>query len=317
MMLNRNRLHLPVLVISLAAALVGCQKDPVMTREEYVSFMARQVRTERLESDVRWLEGMGTRFALADNRRDVAMKIRKRFVSMGYPNTVLDSFYLQKTIQNVTYSTWQYNVIASIEGREDDSISVIGAHYDSYASGGSNPFTAAPGANDNASGMAAVMEIARIIRENRFRPKYTIRFVAFAAEELGLHGSYYQAGKSATEGDKIMMMINHDMIAYVADPDKKPWYLNIIHYDNSEGLRNNASLLCDANTDLISYSDNTNNHRSDSYPYYLNGYRALFFHQSDIETTYHTTGDRVSVCNFDYAREVVKVSFSLVLDKNY
>lgn len=316
MILIEKRLRLPLLVITLTAALAACQKDPVMTREEYVSFLAGQVRAEHLESDVRWFEGMGTRFALADNRRNVAMRIRNRFVSMGYPNTVLDSFYLQRTIQGVTYSTWQYNVIASIEGREDDSLSVIGAHYDSYASGG-NPFTVAPGANDNASGMAAVMEIARIIRENRFRPKYPIRFVAFAAEELGLHGSYYQAGKSANEGDKIMMMINYDMISYVADPDTKPWYLNIIHYDNSAGLRNYASLLCDANSMLISYSDNTNNHRSDSYPYYLNGYKALFFHQSDIESTYHTPGDRVSVCNFDYAREVVKVSFLLVLDKNY
>jgi hypothetical protein len=311
----RKRLLLPMMVFSLVALFPGCQKEPEMTREEYVSHLAGQVRSDSLESYVRWLEDMGTRFALADNRRDVAVSIKKRFVSFGYPDVSLDSFYLQKTIQGVTYSTWQYNVIATLAGREHDSVSIIGAHYDSYAYDG-NPVETAPGANDNASGVAAVMEIARILRDNRFRPKYPIRFTAFAAEELGLHGSRYQAGKSATLGDEIMMMINYDMISFVADPDTKPWYLNIIHYDNSKGLRNEAALLCDANSRLVSFSDNTNNQRSDSYPYFLNGYRALFFHQGDIESTYHTLGDRVSVCNFEYAREVVKVSCMLVINKN-
>lgn len=312
----RNRLFPALLVISLAAFLAGCQKEPEMTREEFISYLSGEVSSDNLESSVRWLEGMGTRFALAENRRDVAVKIRDRFISMGYYGASLDSFYLEKTIQGVTYSTWQYNVIAPVEGREDDSISVVGAHYDSYASG-VNPFVTAPGANDNASGMAAVMEIARIIRGSRERPKYTIIFIAFAAEELGLHGSRYQAEKSATNGDRIMMMINHDMISYVANPSAKPWYLNIIHYDNSAGLRDDAAMMCDEHSYLVSYSDNTNNERSDSYPYYLNGFKALFFHQSDIEGTYHTPGDRASVCNFEYAAEVVKVSCALLLDKNY
>ena len=308
--------YLPVLVISLLAFIAGCQKEPEMTREELVSYMADQVSADNLESYTRWLEGMGTRFALADNRRDVAVKIRDRFVSMGYPDASLDSFYLQKTIREVEYSTWQYNVTATVEGRENDSISIVGAHYDSYASDG-NPFVTAPGANDNASGMAAVMEIARIIRGSRLRPKYSITFVAFAAEELGLHGSRHQAEKSANNGDDIIMMLNHDMISYVAGPSSKPWSLNIIHYDNSGGLRNEAALLCDANSTLIPYSDNAYNQRSDSYPYYLKGFRALFFHQSDEENSYHTAGDRVSVCNFAYAANVVKVSCALLVDKNY
>lgn len=311
-----KRLFPALLVISLAVFLSGCRKEPEMTREEFVSYLSGQVSSDNLESSVKWLEGMGTRFALAENRRDVAVKIRNRFISMGYHGASLDSFYLEKTIQGVTYNTWQYNVIARVEGTEDDSISIVGAHYDSYASG-VNPFVTAPGANDNASGMAAVMEIARIMRGSRLRPEQTVIFVAFAAEELGLHGSRYQADKSAANGDKIIMMINHDMISYVADPSANQWYLNIIHYDNSADLRDDAAQMCDDNSSLVCYSDNTFNDRSDSYPYYLNGFKALFFHQGDIEGTYHTPGDRVSMCNFDYASEVVKVSCALLMDKNY
>ena len=305
---------LPVLLM--VVVLTGCQKDPPMTREEYVQHLVDQVRSDSLESYVRWMEGMGTRFALADNNREVAVKIRNRFVAYGYPSAKLDSFYLTRTFRNITYSKWQYNVIASLEGRENDSISIVGAHYDNY-SADSDPFTLAPGANDNASGVAGVLEIARVLKKSRFRPRYPIRFVAFAAEELGLHGSRYQAGREAAAGYNIMMMINYDMIAYLADPSVNPWYVNIIHYDNSEGLKNEAAQYCATNSILVSYSDNTNFNRSDSYAYYLEGFKALFYHQSDIESTYHTTGDQTSVCNFDYCREIVKASFAMVVDKNY
>ena len=61
----------------------GCQKDPEEIRDEYVSNMAAAVRADSLESYVRWLEDMGTRFALADNRREVARKIRDRFIAFG------------------------------------------------------------------------------------------------------------------------------------------------------------------------------------------------------------------------------------------
>ena len=294
----------------------GCQKEPSLTKEEYVLHVVEQVRADSLESYVRWMEGMGTRFALADNRREVAVQIRNRFIAFGYPSARLDSFYLTRTFREITYSQWQYNVVASLEGREDGSISIVGAHYDSYAAD-SDPFTLAPGANDNASGVAAVLEIARIIRKERFRPKHTVRFVAYAAEELGLHGSLYQAGKEAAAGNKIAMMINYDMISYIADPSATPWLVNIIHYDNSVALRNEAAELCSVNSTLTPYSDNTSYNRSDSYAYYMNGFNALFFHQSDIETTYHTTGDRVSAGNFDYCREIVKASFALIVDNNY
>lgn len=294
----------------------GCQKESTLTKEEYVLHVVDQVRTDSLESYVRWMEGMGTRFALADNRREVAVQIRNRFIAYGYPSARLDSFYLTRTFREVTYTQWQYNVVASLEGREHESIIIVGAHYDSYAAD-SNPFTLAPGANDNASGVAAVLEIARIIRKERFRPKHTVRFVAFAAEELGLHGSMYQAGKEAAAGNRIAMMINYDMISYIADPSATPWLVNIIHYDNSVALRNEAAALCPVNSTLTPYSDNTSYNRSDSYAYYMNGFKALFFHQSDIETTYHTNGDRISAGNFDYCREIVKASFALIVDKNY
>jgi hypothetical protein len=305
-----------LLLVLMLVAFTFCQREPEMTREEYVQHIVSQVRSDSLESYVSWLEGMGTRFALADNHRDVAVQIKKRFAGFGYPDAKLDSFYLTKTYRDITYSTWQYNVIATIPGTEDDSIIVVGAHYDNIVATG-DPFTLAPGANDNASGVAAVMEIARVLRKNKFQPEHTIRFTAFAAEELGLHGSLDEAGKAAAAGDKMIMMINYDMIAYLAHPATKPWYVNIIHYDNSSVLRDEAAAQCAASSTLVAYSDNTSYNRSDSYSFFMYGFKPLFFHQSDIESTYHTVGDVTAVCNFEYCREIVRASCALVVDKNY
>jgi len=311
-----RKYSIPFLPALMLFAFTFCQREPEMTKEEYVEYIISQVRSDSLESYVRWLEGMGTRFALADNHRQVAVRIKKRFAAFGYPDARLDSFYLTRTYREVSYSTWQYNVIATIPGREDDNISVVGAHYDNIVANG-DPFILAPGANDNASGVAAVMEIARVLKKNKFKPDHTIRFTAFAAEELGLHGSLDQAAKAAASGDKFIMMINYDMIAYLANPAAKPWYLNIICYDNSSALRDKAAALCTANSSLVAYSDNTSYNRSDSYSFFMFGFKPLFFHQGDIESTYHTTGDVTSVCNFEYCREIVTASCAMMVDKNY
>ena len=304
------------MVVLMLVSLSCCQKDPLNDREEYVSDFTAGVSPDSLGSYIGWLEGMGTRFALAPNHRDVAVQIRNRLRSMGYLDASLDSFFLTRVFQEITYTTWQYNVIATVEGWEPDSISIVGAHYDDYVSG-ADPFTEAPGANDNASGVAAVMEIARLVKKNRFLPEHTIRFVLFAAEELGLHGSADYATKVAMAGEKVKMMINHDMIAYLPDPGANPWYVNIIHYDNSIWLRERAAKLCAANTSLVAFSDNTSYKRSDSYPFFVAHYKALFYNQSHIESTYHTTGDILSVCNLEYCAEIVKASCALVVHKNY
>ena len=128
------------------------------------------ISADSLESYVTWMEGMGTRFALADNHRDVALEISKKFKMLGYSNTRLDSFMLDRIYEDIRYQQWQYNVIATLEGIiYPDSVCIVGAHYDDNLKTG-DPFSVAPGANDNASGVAAALELARVIRKNNFSP---------------------------------------------------------------------------------------------------------------------------------------------------
>jgi len=175
--------------------LTTCKKEESdeELKEAVIRTLLQDISVDSIRNDVVWLQNMGTRFCLAGNHRDVALKIRKKFRDIGYPDAELDSFWVVKTFRNVMYEQKQYNVIASVEGTDyPDSVCVVGGHYDNILR--TEDLTVVPGANDNASGTAAVLEIARVLKENEYKPKSTIIFIAFGAEEIGLYGSKDFAG---------------------------------------------------------------------------------------------------------------------------
>jgi bacterial leucyl aminopeptidase len=299
----------------------SCSKEEVpgkLSKDELINSLKDDISADTLKSLVTWMQGLGTRFALASNHRDIAVKIKNRFIRIGYPETILDSFLITKVYNNVTYNQWQYNVIATLEGiTYPDSVCIIGGHYDNTLKAGTgDPFTTGYGANDNASGAAATLEIARVMKKNSFSPASTIKFIAYAAEELGLMGSYYQSGKSKALNEKIKLMLNNDMIAYAPTADFNTWYIDIMDYDNSHNLRKNAETITSKYTSLKYVNNNTYNKQSDSYPYFLNGYKSLFFLYAS-DPNYHTPNDLVLNCNFIYCRQAVIISCALLVDNNY
>ena len=305
--------------ILLVSLLTTCNKDddPVYSAKELLIFdLNDDINADSIEFLVNWMQNMGTRFALSDKRRQVAISIKERFRMIGYRDAELDSFMITKTYNNIRYQQWQYNVIATLEGSvHRDSVSIIGGHYDNILMSG-DPFATVPGANDNASGVAAALEIARVMKKNSYLPDGTIRFIAFASEELGLYGSYACAGKARAESEKIKMMLNNDMIAYEPSLDKSAWTVNIMDYENSGSLRSMAETLCTKFTALKYRTDNKYNRLSDSYPFYLNGFKPLFFFSDIMDPSYHTLNDLSSNCNFEYCREIVKLNCAMLVEYN-
>jgi Zn-dependent M28 family amino/carboxypeptidase len=97
----------------------------------------------------------------------------------------------------------QYNVIAELPGRNDDNVVMAGAHLDSVQQG--------PGIQDNGSGSAAILEAA--VQMAKVKPRNTVRFAWWGAEESGLVGSTaYVNGLSQEERDDIALYLNFDMI---------------------------------------------------------------------------------------------------------
>jgi len=122
-----------------------------------------------------------------------------------------------RTTSFPVYDVTAYNVIATMPGttRPDDWY-IVGGHYDATSE---DPYVAAPGAEDNASGCAGVLELARVLS---FYPQEgTVMFICYAGEEQGLWGSDDHAGDlvAAGDADKVQAMLNMDMIGYTSDDD--------------------------------------------------------------------------------------------------
>ncbi len=113
----------------------------------------------------------------------------------------IDNKHLQR------YTT--QNVIGYIEGQhEPDSFMVFTAHYDHMGRMGKRIYF--PGANDNASGIALLLELAKYYSQNK--PKHSMMFIAFGAEEVGLIGSYYYVKNPTIDLGNIKFLVNFDMV---------------------------------------------------------------------------------------------------------
>jgi leucyl aminopeptidase len=111
----------------------------------------------------------------------------------------------------------QASVIATIAGTDlADQVIVLGAHLDSIdAHATDTPATAqAPGADDDASGVAGLGEVLRIISESKYRPRRTIKLIAYAAEEVGLRGSQELARAFRQAGIQVVGVLQLDMTNY-------------------------------------------------------------------------------------------------------
>ena len=104
------------------------------------------------------------------------------------------------------------NLLAVLPGTDPeigDEVIIIGGHLDHVGSDGGDIYN---GADDNASGTAVVMELARVAVESGLEPARTVMFAAFNAEELGLYGSCHLAQTLAFPTDKVVAMISVDMV---------------------------------------------------------------------------------------------------------
>lgn len=121
------------------------------------------------------------------------------------------------TVEQFAHTGWaQKSVILTIKGTDNASeVVVIGGHLDSInGSGGSAETMRAPGADDDASGIASLTEAARIMLSTGYKPRRTIKFMGYAAEEVGLRGSQDIAKKFKADGVNVVGVMQLDMTNY-------------------------------------------------------------------------------------------------------
>lgn len=278
-----------------------------------------QISADSVYATVQDLQNFGSRFAASsgngDGNRDVSEYIAHRLENYGI-STEIDSFYMSGTAVYMWIGEWFYNVRGVLPASNpiDDSLVIVGAHLDAIAFSEYGAFADAPGADDNASGVAVMLELARIIHENNLQFRRDIHFMAFDAEEFGLWGSYYDAQKRNEAGEKIALMMNNDMVSY--QPDNN-WRLLLRWYDNAVDVLNRAIAICEQYTNMVPLTlpDSENVERAqriDSYPYYEYGYRATYASEYSFSTSYHTDHDVTDSCNYPYLAEVARYNMAML-----
>lgn len=188
------------------------------------------------------------------------------------------------------------NVAGMVRGKKQpDSIIVVCAHYDHLGRMGSVLF---PGANDNASGTALLLDMARHYSQPQNQPDYSLLFIAFAAEEAGLVGSNYFVSNPLVPLKNIGLVLNLDLMAGGSDG---------IMVVNGEQQNKAYQLLDSVNTTgeyLKNVQKRANAANSDHYPFTQKGVPAIFVYTLGDVTAYHDPNDRPEHLSWQHYREI-------------
>ncbi|EPR68700.1 Leucine aminopeptidase-related protein [Cyclobacterium qasimii M12-11B] len=184
--------------------------------------MANEVSSDRLEEYLYELVEFGTRHSLSQDSEERGIEAARQYVlnkfrsfesqSGGRLSSKIDYFTIASDGKRVTQEIRMGNVMATLKGSDpkDDRVFVVSGHIDSRVSDIMNMESDAPGANDDGSGVVAMIEMVSIMASQSFPS--TIVFVAVSGEEQGLIGATHLAKKAKAENWNLVAMINNDMI---------------------------------------------------------------------------------------------------------
>ncbi len=270
-------------------------------KRDTVQELVNRFHTARWYMDVYKLSCLN-RFTHGEEIKDARDFLVEAFERIGGLQVSTQSFNVGQTETE--------NVIAVLEGTEiPDDRYIVGAHYDSISE---DPQNMAPGAEDNAGGVAAVLELARIFSQNP--PKSTIIFICYSGEEQFLVGSGTHSESILASGDKdkIKAVLVMDMIGYSQDDD-----LDLLLETSSLG-----SFMFQGLTDAATnYTDlriltTLNPFGSDHVSYLNRGIPALLLIENDWTNYpgYHRTNDEIDWIGLDMGPEVVRMAIGFLAE---
>ena len=255
----------------------------------------------RKDSIMAWdkkLEAFYTRYIWSDSTRKAREWMISKFQQWGYTQITSPAFYYGGGML--------YNLKVVKPGyAEPDKVIVVGGHYDAinFESPG---YAFCPGADDDASGVALTMELARILANVPLRK--TVVFMPFNAEEVGLVGSAAAAHDFRNAGTLLEAMFNFDMIGFTGDDY---WDLDMSSGPNTAY----RTISANAATRLTTLIPNITGmgSSSDHYSFYEQGFSIVDNIEGDFNSAgWHTNLDLSSRMNFDYFTEVVKMAAASV-----
>ena len=213
------------ILLSLFVAAIACrvQAQTIIQRDALIEGMVKEVSADSLNSYITKMVSFGTRNTLTsttDKNRGIGAArnwVLSRFNTMakqsnGRLSAMVDTTTYKADGRRVDRPINLGNVMATLKGTDpnDNRIFIISGHLDNMRGSPTDSIGDAPGANDDASGVAAVIECARIMSKNSYPA--TIIFVAVSGEEQGLLGAGYLAKKARSNNWNIEAVLNNDIM---------------------------------------------------------------------------------------------------------
>lgn len=220
------------------------------------------------------------------------------------------------------------NIVAEKKGKASpDAVFILGAHYDTVQG--------SPGADDNASAIAVLLEVARNIQNIPLNS--TLKLIAFSLEENGYVGSTHYAEKVKKEGEKVHGMISLEMVGFTGLKQDYPPYLNPKHYPNvgdfigiignerSKGLlervhRSFKTSVPQLPSEILIVPGNGDGMEevrlSDHSPFWDQGFPALMITDTAFlrNPNYHLPSDTINTLNFEFMKKVTAGIFYSILE---
>lgn len=283
-----------LLVLTLSGQLYSQEFDP------FIQENVDQLNYDSLYLRLQQFEELGIKEIGTQNLDDTGNWIINFYQQNGYSDIKIDSFYIGQDMV--------YNIIVTKTGAVyPDTYLIIDGHYDT-----SN----GPGVNDNGSGTATILEIARMMKD--IETAYSIKFIHFTAEEIGLVGStHYVENTAIPEELDIRLLVNIDEVGGVAGEvnntvtcERDEWAPtgnNVASAAFTDTLANLTELYTSLNT-YISFA-----YGSDYVPFMNNNFVVTGLYEFNESPYPHTINDNLANLDPDYVFEITKASLAATL----
>lgn len=282
-------------------------------QDDIVKPMVEQARPENILATITSLSTFQNRYYKGEFGKKSATWIKDTWSNLVKNRS-------DATVEFFPHSQWdQPSVILTIKGSTDETI-VLGGHQDSingYMGGGS---ARAPGSDDNASGISTITEVIRVLVENSYKPTKTIKFMAYAAEEVGLLGSKEIAKAFKKKNVNVVGVMQLDMTNFKGSNEFD--IVLMTDYTNEDQNKFVGSLIDHYVPGIKWGFDQCGYGCSDHASWHTQGYPASMPFEATMDTMnhkIHTANDTLSVSNnnANHAVKFAKMAIAYIVEMDH
>jgi Zn-dependent M28 family amino/carboxypeptidase len=277
--------------------------------DKFIAALVSLVSQNNLQSWVNDLSAFPTRHTESPNINKIASWLVDKFKSFGYTDVILHPY---------TKDGYQLNnVICTKPGTSNTGqIIVLCGHLDCIMENSNNISSNAPGADDNATGIASILEISRILAQVKLED--TVQFIAFSGEEQGYWGSTAYAKYAQANNINIHRLINLDQIGYPSAENTI-----IIERDMGNRVASNDQESQEFGNVMAQMAVDYTNLRvklggiygSDYMPFEAGGYVVIGAYEGEGNPNYHSSTDTPTTVDFMYVTEVTRMTLATILNE--